>query len=533
MAFHFIYIIIFSLNVIGIISHNNTFSYRFIKKYFSQKNYNKIIEQYDTNIKIIENGIVNKEILINSSYIFNIYKCEFSFSAQFLYLNETNLNKIYNQDKYSDKYWILLINSNDLLNEYILNYSYILKQLTKAIIVPKNIIKNIDIIAKTSYLELSIYLIEVEEDIFNELIQFFINKDSNINNNYYVKIMTKRYELFSCLNLITKEYVVIILLFIMTILYWNLKRSIKRENNIIYLNPYKIIYDILTVKLSIFTLLFIELFNFDDLKGFYNYKNSMFYYFGEFLIVFSKYKITVQMIIASIGTLLHIRLPKFYITIISYLCLISQFIYIFDYFSFPLEESIIFLALHILISFVVLFLILRNIVYLFIIYLKVNKYKKYQIYGKTLKYKLFILTTQFISFVFFSYYFFSFIQYLVFKKNLYFKIEKYIILESLEILLLIIISVLYIPSKIIFGFSHYIYTRNINNHKIQIGHNYKSNIPKISLFSYQGVKRFIIAKKNRPFLILSPKAFIHPNKKIKDKNAISKKSQIGILMVNA
>lgn len=525
MEIVFIYLIIYLINIVDINSQNNTLSHKNIKISFSNKYSNKTIEKYDTNLQIIENETIIDEIFINNSYIFNNYTLEFSYSGKILYLNEINLDVIYKENEYNDKYdWILLISSISILNEYISNYNKIINKITKVIIIPKGIIENIDIIANACYLELSIYLIEFDNNLFNQLIETYVYNDLS-NNYFYGKIMSKKYELFSYLNLKSKAIVILILLFFITFFYFIFKDINEEEKN----NCYELIYKNLGFKLIIFMLLYIDLNNFTNLKGFYNYQNSNYFSIGLFSILITKYYITKSFFFELTGVGLYIKIPLFYLIIIKLLCLSSFILYIIDYFFFSLEKSKLFFMLYILIANTILFVNIKNIIYLCRLNSKINNIREYKKYQNSIKLKIFILISQLIAFITYIYNFFYLIKYLLFKQKLYFQIEKYVLLEGLQILLFLIISILHIPLLCTFGFNHYISIKKYKNKKLKIDYNYESNIPKSTRFNFYKIIDFIKIKNQKPIVVLNPKAFFNNNKKLKDKNSISIKSKIGIL----
>jgi hypothetical protein len=99
-------------------------------------------------------------------------------------------------------------------------------KLTKVIIVPKNLIAHIDKIATNCHKNLSIYVIELEEDIFNK----FVSKYTN--DSYSANIIAKQYELFLYLELTQKSFIIMILLIIFILVYRAIiKKILKKKLN--------------------------------------------------------------------------------------------------------------------------------------------------------------------------------------------------------------------------------------------------------------------------------------------------------------
>ena len=251
MTLPFKFLIIYIVIIKRIYSKNKVNDFKYLQNIISEKYYNKILEDYDINIQInnIENKTITKEIHINTPYLSNIYNFVFIYSGNFLYINETGLDLI----SYQNKNWILLIESEYILNYYISNYKKTIKKLTKAIILPKNTIDNLNLTAKTFYFSLSIFLIELNKEIFNQLIESYINNyNKNSHINYSALIITKKYELFIYLDLINKACFILIFLILINYLY-----QVNKNKNIFY----KIIEEGLRNKLLIFFLLLIDLYN--------------------------------------------------------------------------------------------------------------------------------------------------------------------------------------------------------------------------------------------------------------------------------
>ena len=187
MKINFLYFFILISNIYLINIKNEALLYNLIKKMISKEHYEKIINKYNISLKIIENGNITNEFFINTSHLLNEYNFEFLYTGIFFHLNDTNLDILLeNNNKNYKENLILLIKSYNTFSNFInKNDQKIIRNLTKAIIVPKNSIENIDLIVKHCFLKLSIYLIELEEDIFNQLIYKYIN--NNNKNDYKIK----------------------------------------------------------------------------------------------------------------------------------------------------------------------------------------------------------------------------------------------------------------------------------------------------------------------------------------------------------
>ena len=188
-----LYFIIYLYNLNIINSKRQSIKSKIFKKILPKSIFEKIKITYNVNLKIIENKSIIKEFLINTSYISKEYYFDFLYTGKFLYLNDTN-NDIISNKSYSDNNWILLIQNFKIFEKYFSKYRNVIKKSTKVILVPNNTIKIIDIIAKYCLYDLSIYLIEIEENSFNQIKNNFVRYNNNTN--YYGEIITKKYELF-------------------------------------------------------------------------------------------------------------------------------------------------------------------------------------------------------------------------------------------------------------------------------------------------------------------------------------------------
>ena len=170
--------------------------------------------------------------------------------------------------------------------------------------------------------------------------------------------------------------------------------------------------------------------------------------------------------------------------------------------------------------------------YLFKINSKIKKKREYKKYIDAIRFKLCIYIFQSISFIFYMYYLFFLNQYFLFKNGFCLELERTIVIESLEILLLFIFAILYFPIFAIYGFKSFITIQKFNYYKIHTKPNYQSNIPKPNRLHYPEYLNFIRINNDKPFVILMPKALFNHNKNIKDGNFIDKNVKTGVFHVD-
>ena len=99
-----------------------------------------MIQYLKLNIQIIEDRQITHEFLINTSYISKDYNFDFYYIGKFFYLNETNIDFLSNNST-DNKNWILLIKDFSTFNKYVSYNKSLLKHLTKAIIIHKNVFR--------------------------------------------------------------------------------------------------------------------------------------------------------------------------------------------------------------------------------------------------------------------------------------------------------------------------------------------------------------------------------------------------------
>ena len=86
MALPIIFLIINIAFIKRIHSKDKKVGSKYLQSIISEKYYDKILEEYDINLQIkkIGNKTIEKEILINTPYLTNIYNFEFMYSGTFL-----------------------------------------------------------------------------------------------------------------------------------------------------------------------------------------------------------------------------------------------------------------------------------------------------------------------------------------------------------------------------------------------------------------------------------------------------------------
>lgn len=515
-----IYFIIYLSNIICIIcinNQNNSFITILIQKLFPQRKYNKLVKKYNINIQITENKKVTNEFFVNTSYISKDYPFDFLYTGKLFYLNNTNLDLLYsNNHNYQ---WILLIKSNDTFENYVFHNKSLISSLTKAIIIPKNLINNIDESSKHCFKNLSIYLIEIEEYLFNKLANQYIAQDNNVN--YLVKIISKKYETFPYIGLYSIILYVLLLLFIFSMFYKYLIKKYENSLKIKHILFLKNIQNCLDEKIYILFLLFMDLYFFYNLEGFiYDYTSFIKFFTIIFMIINKSRMINLILnIFYGIGLINKesniFTIFNFYLT-----SLITLFYTLFQIFISPLRilyaYYIINIIIYIPIYSVILFYSIKNIIFFCKINSKIRKKQRYNDkYGRAIRLKICILYSQFIIYFIYIFFFFVIHKYLLFKNGFIFEIEKDILFQCLESCLLLLISLIYIPRKWPIGFEYNILLikDTIKSNKVQLfdEYNYHSNIPKENLSNEIEVKNFVRSNYQKHFTILNPKVFLRKN----------------------
>ena len=506
MVFYYLCFFIYLAEIIEIKSINIKNDSSVVKKIISPNYYERFLKQYDINLQLIENNNnIKEEIFINTSYLSKSYKFEFLYMGKFLFLNDTNLDLSPYKNDYMN--YLLIIDKNTIFNYYIENINLI-KDFAKIIIIPKSKNNNININSRALFVDFSIYLIEVEENIFNKLLDIYNN-----HNNYYGKIISKKLEF-----LFNKEFktkIIIILIFLL--LFFPFYKVIVQKiyyNYLIYIQLQ--IYFLLKIKIFILFCIYLELNRFIHLHGFYLYKNSFLMKLANFVLVMTKYDMTCIILISFSGLPLFLKIRTSYLKIISLISRLSMVLELYCMFvsseKKPYSLYMGNLFLYIIILFLFVFFTLRTLIQLFKLITKIKKCQKYKIYLKSLRLKLCISIALSIAFVFYFFYFFSLNEYIKIKKDLILEIETKIIIQCLESCLILILAIIFLPTNKVYGFNHIL---NIIKHKTETitpNQFYRTNIPKPSIENRKEITNFLLKIYKKPLIILKPKAFSKKNK---------------------
>ena len=207
------YIIIFVINIILIIlllPLNNIFSLPIIKRIITSEQYQKLFINYDIAIKLPKNNINEKEeeYLINITHIPKKYVIDLTYKGKIIKLNNSNLD-IYQDKFYKNK--ILLIKTNETFNNYINKSQNTKMDLIKVIIVPENIIDNLNITSKNYYEKKSLIIIVLKINIFEIL--------EKLGENANVKIMSKKYDIFPYIFLNKTLLIILLIILLFSLIY--------------------------------------------------------------------------------------------------------------------------------------------------------------------------------------------------------------------------------------------------------------------------------------------------------------------------
>ena len=534
MIFLFFFIINIS-NIIFINSRNETFISELLRRIVPINNYQKLIRKYNINIQIIEDKNITNEFFVNTSYISDEYPFDFFYKGKFYYLNDTKIDFL-SRDNYNNNL-ILLIRTNSSLNNIISNNRNLIRYSTRVIIIPKNSIDNIGIIAEYCLYDLSIYLIELEENLFNQIIDKYILTNKY---NYYAQIISKKYEVFPYIGLYSIMLIISLSLLLFSFFY---KYTIKKFENHLkekQIQLFKEINGNIDTKIYINFLLFIELNIFYNEEGFIFDTTSFLKSLTIIIMIISKAALIFIILNIFYGVGLMFSLSLKYKALNFYLGSSIILFYIFsNVFVSPLRIPIAFYIFSIFIYtpyfLAIVFYSFKNLYFLFTVLFKIKKIERfYKAYGPALRIKIFIIFIQFIIFLIYLFLFLVLHEYLLFKNGLCFEIEKDILFQCLDNFFILLISLIYIPRKYPVGFDLYILIikDNIKNNKIQIksGKNYQTNIPKDDLTNEKEIKNFIKNNYQNKFSILNPKVFFDRNKENKDISLHEKNINIGKLI---
>ena len=530
-----IYFFIYLINI-NLINSKNEIISKLYPKIFSKNKYQKLNNKYNVNIQIIENNEITYEYLINTSYISKDYNFDFYYIGKFFYLNETNINFLSNNSTYNNN-WILLIKDFSIFNKYVSYNKSLLRYLTKAIVIPKNVFTTIDIFSKFCFNDLNVYLIEIEENNFNQILNLYSNKIND--DNYYAKIISKKRELFPYIELYTLIIIISFLLLSFALIYkfqLNKYTNIYKEKQLIFLKNVK---GYIQSKLLILLLLLIDLNIFNSEKGFIIEKISLLKIIIIVFMLINKagiYNFFLD-VFYGIGIFFkdhfHDKAIKFYL---------SGFILIFDIlfqiFVSPLKipYAFYFLSLFIYSSiFLTIFIYsVKNMFFLLKVNARLRKNERFNnSLGAAIRLKIYIVFSQFIIYICYVLLFMAIHRYFLFMQGLCFELEKDILFQSLDCYLIICISFIYIPRKWPNGFElNILFIKSlIKSNKVQINaeYDYKSNIEKENLVNEKEIEKFMDKNYEKYFSILNPKVFIEKEKDNQNENLIKKNIKLGKL----
>ena len=517
-----LYFIIYLLNAICIICINAKkdffFMSKIIEKFMTPDKYRKIFIDYNINIQLNKNNKIEREFLINTSYISDDILFDFSYSGNLFSLNESNLNLL-STKLYKNK--ILLIKENTTINDYILQKNPLIKYLSKVIIIPKNSMNNIKIIANYCFYSLSLFVIEIDEDIFQILEKF--GEDETIN------IISKKIDIFPFKLLWIFIIIILSILFALAFLYQLLMKIYKATFNRNLNSFFEVVTYNIYFKILIFLILYMDL-------NFFYYKEGIIIEYTSFI----KSILVFLMIINKVGTIIFFLRIYYGIGIIikgnkivSVLMgnlsgFFIVFYILFNIFVNPLRIPVAFYVLNIFITIPMfaemIYFSVKNIIFLFKSNLIIRKLKFYnETYGSAIKLKLFIIIIQFLFLFMFAYIYLFIHRYLLFKKGLCFGIEKDVLLQCFESCFIIFIAIIYIPRKWPKGYELYISVKisSKKTSKINISDldNYSSSIQGEDLDNRKKIKNYINNNDNKFYVLLNPKVFLENSKK--DNNLIN------------
>ena len=288
--------------------------------------------------------------------------------------------------------------------------------------------------------------------------------------------------------------------------------------------------------ICILLLLFIELnLFFNTSKNLIIHSSSLFKFMTNILILFNKsgnFHFIISSII-GIGIFFkesyNDKVLKIYLT--SLIILAHIHFQLFIYLKLAFIFYIIIFLIYIQVYGIIFVYSLRNIIFLFNIYFKIKKIKRYNKYREVIGLKLCILVIQFIIYFFYALFILFIHEYLLFKQGIFFDNEKNILFQCLDGFLLLINGFIYLPSKFLNGFEFYIsftkYQIKKNVINVYPAINYQSNIPKEILINEKEFKEFKHKNLNRYFSIFNPKAFLYEEKDNKNINLIKKNIKLG------
>ena len=508
-----LYFIIYISNLISIFcfnTQNDFFISSILKKFLPLSQYEKFFTDYNINIKL-KTDKFEKEFLINTTYISNKVEFDFSYSGNPLSLNETSFYLL-SKNIYKNK--ILLIRDNSTFNNYIIQNKPLIRFLSKVIIIPKNIINNIDIIANYCFYYFSLFVIEIDEDIFDRLESY--NDDSTID------IISKKIDLFPVKFLIILIITIFVSIFICTFIFRYLLKKNARGYLIRQYNLAKSINYHLNFKLIILSLLLFDLYFLYYTQGIIIEYTSFIKSILIFLMIINKVGNISFLLKIYRGKGLYLERGNITFMIILNLTGFYMIFYIlFNLFINPLRISQAYFILSIIASFPIfsqmIYYSLTNLIFLLKAYYQLRKVKKYlEKYGSSIRLKIFIVFIQFIFLLFFIYSYLFINNYILFKKGLCFVIEKDILFQCLDSLFILLIGLLYCPRKWPKGYHLNIIiihnSKKTSKIKISSGDNYISSINKDYLDTDKNIKKYVRDNRNNFYVVLNPKVFLDNDK---------------------
>ena len=515
-----LFFIIYLSNIICIIcikANNNFFASKILKKLLPNKSYKKLFRDYNINIQLTKDNKIVKEYFINTTYMTKDFLFDYSYSGKIFWLNDTNLNLL-STAYYNSK--VLLIKQNTTFNTFIKQNKPFIKYITKVIIVPNNTIANLNIIAKYCFYDLSILIIELDENIFDEL--------ENYDQRYSINIISKKVDAFPFgflyMLLLTNAF----LLFLFSYIYKILIKMYQFAYNFYQTNFYNTLHNLIDFKIFLLLLLYIEL------NLFYNVEGIIFEYtsFLQSLLIFfmiineATFVSFIQRIYYGIG--INLKGKKIVAILMGYLTGLHMVFYIlFNVFINPLRIPYAFYILNLFISFPIfaemVYYSLKNIIFLCKAYSKVHSVKIYDNkYGKGIRLKILMIISQFIILLLFGFGYLMLHEYLLFKKGLCFSIEKDILFQCLESFFVLFLAIIYFPREWPYGFELHILmihnSKKTSKINILSGDNYISSLPKDELKKEEDIKNYVRNNRNKYYVVLNPKIFLDKNKKDKEGN---------------
>ena len=515
-----LFFIIYLSNIICIIcikANNNLFASKILKKLLPNKSYKKLFRDFNINIQLTKDNKIVKEYFINTTYMTKDFLFDYSYSGKIFWLNDTNLNLL-STAYYNSK--VLLIKQNTTFNTFIKQNKPFIKYITKVIIVPNNTIANLNIIAKYCFYDLSILIIELDENIFDEL--------ENYDQRYSINIISKKVDAFPFGFLYMLLLINAFLLFLFSYIYKILIKMYQFAYNFYQTNFYNTLHNLIDFKIFLLLLLYIEL------NLFYNVEGIIFEYtsFLQSLLIFfmiineATFVSFIQRIYYGIG--INLKGKKIVAILMGYLTGLHMVFYIlFNVFINPLRIPYAFYILNLFISFPIfvemVYFSLKNIIFLCKAYSKVHSVKIYDNkYGKGIRLKILMIISQFIILLLFGFGYLMLHEYLLFKKGLCFSIEKDILFQCLESFFVLFLAIIYFPREWPYGFELHILmihnSKKTSKINILSGDNYISSLPKDELRKEEDIKNYVRNNRNKYYVVLNPKIFLDKNKKDKEGN---------------